>query len=272
MTATEHSAARTAGPAGPSDWDPAAYGRFRDLRLRPALDLLARIGAIPDGPVVDLGCGNGAVGPALASRWPDRPRIGVDSSAAMLAEARAKGGYTSLVSADVARWKPDAAPALIFSNAALHWLADHGVLLPGLARMLAPEGMLAVQMPRQFFAPSHRFLRDFAAEMFADRFDFAQWQSPVWAPSDYHRLLSPFGTVDVWETEYLQRLAPAEDAHPVRRFTESTIMRPFLDRLSAAETESFVARYEAALSAAYPAEADGSVLFPFRRLFVTLVR
>lgn len=43
-----------------SDWDPQSYARFGDLRLRPALDLLARVGALPEGDVIDLGCGNGA--------------------------------------------------------------------------------------------------------------------------------------------------------------------------------------------------------------------
>lgn len=254
-----------------ADWDPLAYGQFRDLRLRPALDLLGRVGLLPDGPVVDLGCGSGAVGPALAARWPGRVLVGVDSSVAMLAEARGTGAYAELIAADAAGWQPAQPPALVFSNAALQWLGDHPALLVRLAGLLAPGGTLAVQMPRQYFAPSHRFLRDFAADMFADRFDFSDWQSPVATPAEYLRLLAPLGEVDVWETEYIQRLPPSAGGHPVRRFTGSTAMRPFLDRLMPAETLAFVARYDAALAAAYPAEADGTVLFPFRRLFFTLV-
>ena len=45
-----------------------------------------------------------------------------------------------------------------------------------------------------------------------------------------------------------------------------------LDRLTANEARDFVQRYEAALTIAYPAEADGTVLFPFRRLFFALTR
>ena len=52
-----------------ADWDPERYGAFRDLRLRPALDLLAQVGEVPEGEVIDLGCGDGAVGPALAARF-----------------------------------------------------------------------------------------------------------------------------------------------------------------------------------------------------------
>lgn len=253
------------------DWNPQAYSRFRDLRLRPALDLMGRIGVLPEGPVMDLGCGNGAAGPALAHRFaPAHGLSGLDASPAMLEAARGKGCYDALIQGDAATWAPPTPVALIFSNAALHWLPDHRVLFPRLAGFLAPGGVLAVQMPRQYGAPSHRFLRDFASDMFPDRFSLADWVAPVSTPVEYHRLLSPLGNVDVWETDYVQRLAPADSGHPVRRFTESTAMRPYLDRLTAAEAAEFVRRYEQALAAAYPTEADGSVLFPFRRIFLTL--
>ena len=253
-----------------TDWNPAAYARFGDLRLRPALDLLARVPDLPPGMVVDLGCGNGAVGQALASRWPDRPRIGADLSPAMLEQAAATGMYTEVQQVDVARWAPANPPALIFSNAALHWLGDHDRLMPRLVAMLAPGGTLAVQMPRQFKAPSHRFLRDIAASMFPDRFDFSTYESPVQSSESYWAMLAPYGRVDAWETDYVQRLDPVAEGHPVRRFTESTAMRPFLEKLTGPEVAAYVHAYEAALAAAYPVMPDGSVLFPFRRCFFTV--
>lgn len=248
------------------DWNPEAYARFRGLRLRPALDLLNAVGDLPEGAVVDLGCGDGAVAAALALRFAGRDLVGVDASPAMLAHAQ---GYTRLEQADIANWRPATPPALIFSNAALHWLPDHASLLPRLAGFLAPAGVLAVQMPRQFLAPSHRFLRDIAASMFPDRFDFSAYVPPVAPAVDYHALLSPLGVVNVWETDYVQRVEPA-DGHPVRAFTGSTAMRPIVEKLSAPEAAAFTAAYEQALSAAYPVQPDGAVLFPFRRLFFTL--
>lgn len=256
-----------------SDWNPESYALFGDLRLRPALDLLAQVGDVPDGPVVDLGCGAGSVADALSQRFAGR-LTGVDASPAMLAEAEATGRYQSLIAEDVGLWRPEVPPALIFSNAVLHWLADHAMLMPRLATYLAPGGTLAVQMPRQFRAPSHRFLRDIAAAMFPDRFDFSGWQAPVWqAPVEtaetYAGWLTPLGRVSAWQTDYVQRLWLQEGstAHPVRRFTESTVMRPFLQKLNEAEAAAFVLAYEEALAVAYPALADGSVLMPFRRVF-----
>ena len=256
-----------------SDWSPETYGRFRGFRLRPALDLLAQVQGLPPGDVVDLGCGSGTVAAALAARWPGRRLVGVDTSPAMLAEARSTGHYAALTEADAATWRPEAPPALVFSNAALHWLDDHAALMPRLARRVAPGGTLAVQMPMQHDALSHRLLAEVAGRLFPDRFAPAgRHASPVREAAEYARLLAPFGAVSVWETEYVQRLAPSAEAHPVRLFTESTAMRPYLARLSADEARAFVASYEAELAPAYPAEADGSVLFPFRRVFFVLTR
>ena len=251
------------------DWNPGTYGRFRGLRLRPAIDLLAQVPALPDGTVVDLGCGSGAAGPALRARYPERELLGVDLSPAMLAEAGQTGAYDRLSEADAAQWRPGTPAALIFSNAALHWLGDHSALLPRLAGALAPGGTLAVQMPRQFGAPSHTALREIALGYPALR-DLAGAPVPVGPPQDYHRLLAPLGAVTVWETDYIQSLPPAAKGHPVRAFTESTAMRPYLSPLSEVERQTFTAAYDEALAKAYPREADGSVLMPFRRLFFVL--
>lgn len=252
---------------GGADWNPETYARFRGLRLRPLLDLLMQVPSLPKGDLVDLGCGDGVALAALKSRFPKRRVFGVDASPAMLAKAR---GYDALLQADAAVWVPDQPPALIFSNAALHWLGDHATLLPRLARLLLPGGVLAVQMPRQFGAPSHALLRDLAAEMFPDRFDFAGYHPPVADPATYWRMLEPLGEVTLWETDYLQHLADSRTGHPVRAFTESTAMRVYLGQMTSAEAADFTARYDAALAAPYPLRPDGSALFPFRRLFLTL--
>ena len=254
-----------------SDWNPEAYALFSDVRLQPALDLLARVGDVPGGPVVDLGCGAGSVAGALSARFAGR-LSGVDASPAMLAEAELTGLYAGLTADDAALWRPDEPPALIFANAVLQWIGDHTRLMPRLASYLAPGGVLAVQMPRQYRAPSHRFLRDIAAAMFPDRFDFANWQAPVDTAEGYARLLTPLGRVAAWQTDYVQRLWPDAGSigHPVRRFTEATAMRPYVEKLSEAERTAFVAAYDEALTVAYPALPDGSVLMPFRRVFFVL--
>ncbi len=245
-------------------WDPSRYAAFRGLRLRPALDLLAQVPDLPAGDVVDLGCGDGAAAGPLRLRFPERRLLGLDGSAEMLARA---AGYDAKVQADIAGWQADSPPALIFSNAVLQWLPDHAALMPRLAGLLSPDGVLAVQMPRNHLAPSHALLRDTAARLFPDLFSTAGYVPPVQDPAFYRGLLAPLGRVTLWETEYLQELAPAAAGHPVRAFTESTAMLPFLDRLTRDEGAVLTAAYDAALAAAYPLLPEGGALFPFRRLF-----
>lgn len=252
-----------------SDWNPESYHRFADLRLQPGLDLLTRVPTLPTGDIVDLGCGSGALAPALKSRYADRCLTGVDISPAMLKEAAARELYDRLEEHDAANWRPHGPVSLIFSNAALHWLPDHDELMPKLARDLCPGGTLAVQMPHQNRAPSHRLWHDLVEQMFPGRFD-PETSPGILEPADYHRILFGLGQLVLWETEYFQLLPPAEAGHPVRHFTSSTFARPVLGVLDEREREELCARYDRAMERAYPLAEDGSVLFPFRRLFFTL--
>jgi trans-aconitate 2-methyltransferase len=251
-----------------TDWNPEDYGRFADVRLQPALDLLARVGTLPAGTVVDLGCGSAVMASALKRRFPTHDLVGVDRSPAMLAKAEGKG-FDHLQLADIATWQARE-PALIFSNAALQWVGNHVELMPGLAGMLAEGGTLAVQMPFQHGAPSHRGWSQ------AERAAFGEARTGsslnVLAPERYFDLLSPFGDVNVWMVEYTQHLAASDTGHPVRMFTQSTFGKPYLDPLAHEDKARLIATYEAAMAEAYPLRADGSVLFPFRRLFFTLRR
>ena len=54
-------------------WEPEQYLKYASERLRPALDLMARIDLAAPRSVVDLGCGAGNVTRILAQRWPHRP-------------------------------------------------------------------------------------------------------------------------------------------------------------------------------------------------------
>src|SRR5262245_48263896 len=104
--------------------NPEQYLKYAGERLRPALDLMARIPVPAPRTIIDLGCGAGNVTRLLAERWPQARVIGVDNSAAMLAAARAAtegDARHEWVEADLAHWRPASAADIVFSNAALHW-------------------------------------------------------------------------------------------------------------------------------------------------------
>jgi trans-aconitate 2-methyltransferase len=252
-------------------WDPKQYLKFSQPRLRPAIDLLARVAAAEPRMVYDLGCGAGNVTAILVQRWPSAQIVGVDASAAMLAQAAQALPQVQWVQHSLADWRPLALADVIFSNAALHWLPDHQQLFPALLQALAPGGVLAVQMPRNFAAPSHTLI-DATARTgpWRSKLEPLLGAAPVATPQFYYSLLAPLTQqLDIWESEYLQVLS-GED--PIKEWTKGTWLMPFLDRLDPAERVAFEADYAQRLRAAYPPLAGGSTLFPFRRLFLVAQR
>lgn len=259
-------------------WSPDRYLQYADARLRPALDLLARIDLAAPRCVVDLGCGAGTVTGWLARRWPAATIVGVDGDAAMLERARhalANSRQVRWEQADLADWRPGADVDLIFSNAALHWLDGHATLLPGLLAAVAPGGVLAVQMPCNFDAPSHAELFALAwAPAWHEALAALVRPAPVAGAAQYYAWLAPAAlSLDVWTTEYLQVLpARADGEHPVVAWMRGTALLPFVAALPERRREAFVAEYAERVARAYPRRADGCVLFPFRRRFLVAVR
>jgi trans-aconitate 2-methyltransferase len=252
-------------------WSPERYLAFADHRTRPAIDLLARVPLQHVERVADLGCGPGNSTRLLVERWPAATVIGIDSSSDMLASARRSGVGATWVEADVAAWAPDRALDLIYSNAALHWVEGHETLLPRLLGWVRPGGVLAVQMPRNFEAPSHALLRATAESgPWADRLAGVLNWGPVAAADWYYDLLAPRAAVlDIWEAIYLHVL---EGDDPVLSWTRGTALRPIMQALDGKDGAAFEAAYAAGLREAYPRRADGRTLFPFRRLFIVAQR
>lgn len=251
-------------------WNPAQYAKFAGPRLQPGLDLINRLpenGRVQE--VVDLGCGTGELTMLLADRYPEASVAGLDSSTAMLEKARGQFPDRVWVEGDIAQWRPERPVDLIYSNAALQWLPDHDRLMPALVDCLTKGGLLAVQMPRNFGAPSHALMRDVASQpRFAGRTNLRS--EPVADPGFYDGLLSPLvDQIEVWEIEYWHRLTGDE---PVYEWVKATGLRPVLEALEGDDREAFLSDYRQRLLKAYPKRADGITLFPFRRLFLLAKR
>ncbi len=252
-------------------WDPQQYLKFSGHRLRPAVDLLMRIPEIPMKSAADLGAGAGNVTKLIKERWPNAAVVAVEGSAEMVAAGRKAAADVEWVQEDLGRWQPLQKFDLIYSNAALHWLPDHAHLFPALMEKLAPGGMLAVQMPRNFTAPSHLLIGETALNgPWRSKLEHLVTPPPVEEPAFYHDLLAPKSQfIDIWETEYLQVL---EGDNPVKEWTKGTWLTRYLDVLQGEEKAAFEAAYGERVARAYPKNAAGQTLFPFRRLFIIAQR
>ena len=264
-------------------WNPAQYLKFEDARTRPARDLLAQVPDLPDcapdlapdlvpeaapALVVDLGCGPGNSTELLAARFPEAEILGLDTSPDMIAAARARLPGARFALADAATLTLPRPAALIYANAVLQWVPDHARLLPHLMSLLAPGGVLAVQMPDTLEEPAHVAMRETALTgPWADTLRGAAGaRTPLPAPGAYYDLLIPHAArVDIWHTIYNH---PLDGVGAIVDWMKGAGLRPFIDPLEGDTRAQFLEEYEARLPAAYPARADGKVLLAFPRLFM----
>jgi trans-aconitate 2-methyltransferase len=253
-------------------WSAAQYMKFEDERTRPVHDLVHRI---PDGAVsraADIGCGPGNSTEVLRERFPHAHIVGVDSSSDMIEAARKRLPGIAFEVADIWQWEPAQPLDVILANAVLQWIPGHETLMPALLARLNPGGALAVQTPDNLDEPSHRLMREIAgAGPWAAKLkDAAKARAARHGSEWYFRLLRQHAShVDIWRTTYHHPLA---GAHAVVEWVKGTGLRPFVDPLDESEREAYLARYEAAIAEAYPAEVDGTVLLPFPRLFFVATR
>jgi len=251
--------------SGTMSWDPDRYLRFTHQRSRPGVELLARTPDINARQIVDLGCGTGNLTALLAQRWPEADITGIDSSEEMIDRARSDHPSITWTISDIEKWVPDEPVDLVFSNAALHWVDDHEVLFRRLRSFLVADGVLAVQMPDNWDAPTHRIP--------ADVLDGGDWpagagtalmRDRLSSPTLYARWLQP-AAVAIWRTTYFQELSGDD---PVWEWVTGSVLRPVLANLDAASRDRFAQHCKTLYREAYPSDSEGTTTLPFSRLFV----
>jgi trans-aconitate 2-methyltransferase len=233
-------------------WDPARYGRFATERARPFYDLLALLDISTRdrevAQVVDLGCGTGELTARLHEHLDPADTVGLDSSAAMLEKARQfEHGRLRFVFGDISDFEADGRYDVVFSNAALHWVADHPRLLGRLRQALRPGGQLAVQVPANHDHPSHALAFEIAHETpfrqaMSDAGDDLVEATPVLTTERYAELLEELGFAEqhVRLQVYGHHLASTAD---VAEWTKGTTLTRYERALPPAQYEEFVNRY-----------------------------
>ena len=249
-------------------WDPDRYLRYADHRMRPGVELIARIPDVEARRIVDLGCGTGSLTALLAERWPTAEVVGIDSSREMVERARTDHPDLDIRSGNIDTWLPDRPVDIIFSNAALHWLDDHERLFRRLRSHLAPGGVLAVQMPDNWNAQTHQIP--------ATILDEGYWRAEAREalirdrlsdPVDYRRWVEP-AAVDMWRTTYYQEF---EGDDPVWEWVNGSLLRPVIEALEGVEADRFSAVCRRRYREAYRQQPDGITVVPFSRLFLIAV-
>ncbi|WDZ88084.1 trans-aconitate 2-methyltransferase [Micromonospora cathayae] len=250
-------------------WDPASYLRFTEERSRAFHDLMARVPVARPRTVVDLGCGPGHLTATLATRWPGSRIVGIDNSEQMIERARQQDVPVTFTVGDLHDWRPDPDVDVLLASAVLQWVPGHQRLLTRWARELPAGAWLAVQVPANYDAPSHRALWA-TAEHGPWRAELLPLlrEAPVRDAVAYAELLTGADcAVDAWESTYVHLLTARSGAdHPVFTWLEGTALRPVRAALADTVWDRFRDTLNNRLAEAYPVR-HGRVYFPFRRVF-----
>jgi len=223
-------------------WNPRQYERFKDERKQPFHDLMALIERRPHPRIVDLGCGTGELTRELHEQLQAAETVGIDNSETMLLKSGPLGSERlRFEQGDIEGFMTDRPYDLIFSNAALHWVADHERLLRRLTTFLSPRGQLAIQMPANETHLSHSIAAEVAQEL-----GTAPRVSDVLPPERYAELLHRLGYVrqHVRLQIYGHLL---ESTGAVVEWVKGTLLTDYQRRMSPPLFERFLTLYRARL-------------------------
>lgn len=248
-------------------WNADIYDRYGKERIQPSIDLANRIQKKECYRILDVGCGTGMSTLPLATIWKDAEIIGVDLSEEMLQKARETLPAITFLQRDCSTSLSDLGTFdLIFSNAFLQWIPKQEDFIAESFAMLKDNGVFATQLPLFHEMPAHQCIKDAEAIM-AEKFIGIEADSYVLhSASEYYDMLSNVTTkCSIWVTEYYHEMKHHQQ---VLDFLKGAALRPYLDRLQEQEQSTFLKEVLHNLERAYPCQKNGTILFPFKRLFL----
>ena len=248
-------------------WNPDTYNKFKSERFTPFYELLALLKVKADLQVIDLGCGTGELTRKLADALPTSTVLGIDSSREMLNDSTEfKNDQLNFEKRSIeeqvdmnSRWD------VVFSNAAIQWVADHETLLPKIISTIKPNGQLLIQMPDQQQNISNILLNQLADQ---DPFEtiLKGWKrsSPVLPIDDYARILFENGakSMNVFEKIYPLVL---QNSDALFDWVSGTALIPYAEKLEGQDKQHFIERYKKLLNNHFQ---KTPVFYPFKRILI----
>jgi trans-aconitate methyltransferase len=133
------------------DWNATDYSKHSTAQQEWARELVAKLHLQGSENILDIGCGDGKVTAEIAATMATGSVLGVDNSSSMIDLAQkeypaAKCPNLTFQLADARDLPFNRQFEVVFSNAALHWVRDHGPVLDGIYKSLCLAGRMLLQM------------------------------------------------------------------------------------------------------------------------------
>lgn len=258
-------------------WNAQEYHRSSAAQQSWARELIAKLSLTGNERLLDIGCGDGKVTAEIADILSDGSVVGVDKSEDMIGFARAafppdSCPNLSFAVMDASALAFDAEYDVVFSNATLHWVVDHGPVLQGVSRALKPGGRCLLQMGGRGNADS--IIKTLTSGPVFERWGgcFANMEFPYgfYAPEDYSPWLENAGLRPL-RLELIPRDMAQPGADGLAAWIRTTWM-PYTNRIPEEQRESFIADVVDTYLAAFPLDEQGLAHVPMQRLEVEAVK
>jgi trans-aconitate 2-methyltransferase len=127
-----------------ADWDPARYEGSHSFVWEYGADLVSLLNPRAGERILDVGCGTGHLAARIAESGSEV--LGIDSSPAMIAQARQNFPKLQFQLADVREFRATELFDAVFSNAALHWIQEAEQAAAAMSAALHLGGRLVLEM------------------------------------------------------------------------------------------------------------------------------
>lgn len=226
-------------------WNAKDYAENSAAQRDWALELLAKLDLKPDYKVLDIGCGDGKNTAEIAAKVTRGEVVGLDNSKDMIELASTtypKTQFRNLTfkfgdaNSMIYRDEFDA----IFSNAALHWVKDHSLVLKGIASSLKSGGRMLLQMGGKGNAAKILVILDkmVATRKWSRYFQDFQFPYGFYGVDEYKNCLELAGLQPV-RIELIKKQMTYPDRSGLAGWVRTTWL-PYTGRVPASEQQEFV--------------------------------
>lgn len=251
-------------------WNAELIGLYEKERQRPVWDLIRHLEGKEFQRIIDVGCGTGKSTLPLKSVFPQAEVTGVDDSEEMLRKAKESDADINWLLQDGSKPLTELGRFdLVFSNAFMPWIPDQEAFIRYSRFLLNKGGIFAAQIPDFEGMAVTAMVREVVAEMdpsgsiFQDVEERTAYNTDV--PEYYNAVSRYFPVVDVWETEYFYQMESQKD---IVDFLRGALLRPYLAMCDEAKEREFLDRLLIKVAGCYTDSENGTVLFPFKRIFI----
>ena len=219
--------------------------------------------------ILDIGCGDGILTEQLATMVPEGYVLGIDASKSMIETAKSLSrNNLSFQIKDINHLDYESRFDLVFSNATLHWVKNHNLLLRNVYRSLRENGFLRLNFAAD--GNCSNLIKVLTTSMDSPEFVkyFLGFEWPWYMPElkTYENLVrqSSFKKVEVWG-ENADRYFP--NVHAMVKWIDQPSLVPFIKHISRMKEQAFRDRVVEQMIK-LTKQPDGRFFETFRRINV----